>query len=122
MKARTYDILIGLVVAVIVGVASVAWQRAHAVHYSIELPAIAPAQTAPTDAFLDKDWHPASATTEVRWISDDVFSHVGGHCYGRARDGSTRTADGKQGLAPIAEKFCIAFGAKDTPFDVPDKR
>lgn len=83
-----------------------------------------PSTTAPSSpsAFINQDWHPASPGTEVRWISDDIFTHVGGHCYARKTDGSTRLADGTPGLAPIAEKFCIQFGAKDTPFDVPDKR
>jgi hypothetical protein len=82
----------------------------------------APSQAAAPGAFDTKDWHRASATMEVKWINDDVFSHVGGHCYGRKIDGSIRTPSGEPGLAQIGEKFCIAAGAKDTPFDVPDKR
>jgi hypothetical protein len=77
---------------------------------------------ASTDAFMSLDWHPAGRGEEVRWINDDPFTHVGGHCYGRKIDGSTRTEDGQSGLAQVGEKFCIAFGAKDTPFDVPDQR
>lgn len=85
-------------------------------------PPPAPAAAA-VDAPLDHtDWHRISKTDEVKWINDDAFSHVGGHCYGRARDGSTRMPDGSPGFAPVAEKFCIMAGAKDTPFDVPDKR
>jgi len=80
------------------------------------------AQTATTNAWGEKDWHPAGPGMQVRWINDDPFSHVGGHCYGGKTDGSTRTADGKAGFARLAEKFCITFGAKDTPFDVPDER
>jgi hypothetical protein len=80
---------------------------------------VAPAVEAPLD---HTDWHPADATTEVKWINDDAWSHVGGHCYGRKRDGSTRAATGEPGQVDLGEKFCIAFGAKDTPFDVPDQR
>jgi hypothetical protein len=81
-----------------------------------------PAGPRAPSAFAETDWHAAGPDLQVRWINDDAFTHVGGHCYGRKTDGSTRDAAGHPGYAPLAEKFCIAFGAKDTPFDVPDKR
>lgn len=71
---------------------------------------------------MDRDWHPAEPGIEVRWIDDDAFSHVGGHCYARKTDGSTRTASGQPGSIQVGEKYCIAYHAKDTPFDVPDNR
>ena len=75
-----------------------------------------------TSASIERDWHPTGGGIEVRWINDDPFSHVGGHCYARETDGSTRTASGQSGLVRVGEKLCIAAGAKDTPFDVPDRR
>jgi nicotinamidase-related amidase len=85
-------------------------------------PVVTAAQHESTRVFIERDWHPTGDRIEFRWISDDPFHHVGGRCYARNTGGSTRTADGQAGIEQVGEKFCIAAGAKDTPFDVPDER
>src|SRR6478735_2423355 len=60
---------------------------------------------APTAATMDHtDWHIADRLYEVKWI--------GGHCYSRARDGSTLTSSGAEGLVAVGEKYCILYSAK----------